>query len=562
MGITLRPVWDQEFTYDESIKILTDFAWSHVKEAGPYSDILGTFLRNRDWSGLCAFELPYTHDDNALHLLHARQVLGFFTKLEKLKLAGVDKELVAWDRFQESESMCATTNAFFRDLRKGRYMHPSVCSVLHGAQRKIARILGPLPSWSELHFAFGPGANTSVKASASTPRWKLGSRLECSSELAPSAPALIAESPIWAEFHARGETSDHWILDIDIVPGRLQFVPKNAKTYRSIVIEPLLNSFGQKGIGSFLKTRLALAGIDTSDQTRNQELARQGSVTGSLATIDLSMASDTISKELVASLLPLDWFSFLSQFRTGKVEYRGTLIELEKFSSMGNAFTFELETLIFYALAWSVCDFLRLPTGWVSAYGDDIIVPSEAYTLLEWVLQVCGFSVNQNKSFSSGPFRESCGADYWHGIDIRPYYQKSLVSGRTLFLLHNYYMRQLDFKRAKMVAKRIHPTLRLYGPDGYGDGHLLGDWSHCRTSKKNLEAGWEGVRFDSFTLKPKRDFRMAPGDRIAPAYSTYVQESSSFSFTDITDPSDQYVVRGSRGYKRVSIYTLRRNIYF
>lgn len=562
MSITLRPVWDQEFTYDESIKILTDFAWSHVKEAGPYSDTLGSFLRARDWAGLCAFELPYTHNDNVLHLVHARQVLGFFTKLENLRLPGIDKERVAWERFQESEAMCAATNAFFRNLRDGCYMHPSVNSVLHGAQRKIARILGPLPEWSRLQFAFGPGANTSIKASASTPRWKLGSRLECSTELAPSVSALIAESPLWARECALKESDDYWTVDVSIVPGRLQFVPKNAKTYRSIVIEPLLNSFGQKGIGSYLKSRLALAGIDTSDQTRNQQLARQGSTTGSLATIDLSMASDTISKELVASLLPLDWFSFLSQFRTGKVEYRGEIIELEKFSSMGNAFTFELETLIFYALAWSVCDFLHLPTGWVSAYGDDIIVPSEAYTLLDWVLRVCGFTVNQAKSFSVGPFRESCGADYWRGIDIRPYYQKKLVSGQTLFLLHNYYMRQFDFKRAGMVLKRIHPTLRLYGPDGYGDGHLLGDWSHCRTSKRNQEAGWEGVRFDSFALKPKRNFRTAPGDRIAPMYSIYVHGSSNISFTDIADPSDPYVVRGSRGYKRVSIYTLRRNIYF
>jgi hypothetical protein len=560
MSITLRPQWDQQFSYDESIKILTDFAWSHIKESGPFEATLGSILKKRQWSDLCAFELPYSFDDSPSDLINARQALAFFTKLEKLDI-GVDKEEVAWERFQEAESMCSVTNGFFRALHRGdAYLHPSVHSILHGAQRKIVRILGEVPSLQRLRFAFGPGSNTSVKASASSPRWKLGARLECSAELLPSAYALLSEAPAWAENHAHAETSCSWLVDVTSVPGKLQFVPKNAKTFRSIVIEPVLNTFAQKGIGSYLKERLALAGVDTTDQTRNQKLARQGSVSGSLATIDLSMASDTISKEVVASLLPLDWFTFLSQFRTGSVEYRGDLLRLEKFSSMGNAFTFELETLLFYALAWSTCDFYGLPTGWVSAYGDDLIIPTEAYSSLSWVLNCCGFKVNSEKSFAAGPFRESCGADYWRGIDIRPYYQKDLVSGQTLFSLHNHYMRQFDFRRAKMVLKRIHPSLHLYGPDGYGDGHLLGDWSHYKASKRNLALGWEGVRFDTFTFKSKRNLRMTEGDYVLPAYSSYVGLPFK-SFTDIKDPSDPYVVRGTKGYKRVSIYTLATRIF-
>jgi hypothetical protein len=197
--------------------------------------------------------------------------------------------------------------------------------------------------------------------------------------------------------HASHEELGRLMVDVAIVPGKLQFVPKNAKTYRSIVVEPILNTFAQKGVGTYLKGRLALSGVKTDDQQRNQRLARQGSISGSLATIDLSMASDTISKELVANLLPLDWFTFLSQFRTGSVEYQGQVLNLEKFSSMGNAFTFELETLIFYALAWSTCDYLNLPTGWTAAYGDDLVVPTEAVSLLSWVLNMCGFSVNTEK---------------------------------------------------------------------------------------------------------------------------------------------------------------------
>lgn len=561
MRIVLRPQWTQEFSYDESIKILTDLAWTHIKESGPFADALGSFLRHRDWAGLCDFELPYTYDDNPLHLIHARQVLGFFTKFEPLEL-GVDKEAVAFRKFLKAEELCRETNETFKAYAAGKFnFRPAVNSVLHGAQRKVANMLGRLPRLEELQFSFGPGANTSVKASASTPRWKLGARLECSAELIQSASALLSEAPAWAEHHAHAETSCSYFVDINIVNGRLQFVPKNAKTYRSIVVEPILNSFAQKGIGGWLKNRLAFAGVDTSDQTRNQQLALQGSISGSLATLDLSMASDTISKELVANLLPLDWFTFLSQYRTGRVEYNGEIITLEKFSSMGNAFTFELETLIFYALAYSTCAHLGLPTGWTSAYGDDLIVPVEAVSLLTEVLTACGFVLNKEKSFADGPFRESCGTDYWRGIDIRPYYQKHMVSGATLFLLHNYYMRSFDFRRARLVLDRIHPSLRLFGPDGYGDGHLIGDWSSSSRSQKSRRLGWEGYRFDTFTLKPKRNLRTAPGDRVLPAYSSYMLGSDEFSFTDISDPTDHHVVRGSIGYKRVSIYTLRRGVF-
>lgn len=557
MGIMPIPRWDQKHSLTDSIEILIGFAQSHAAESGRFSEILQDLLKRRAWQELCELELDYRYDDKPLDLYHARQTLGFFTKLEQLPL-GVDKELVAWNKFQAAECDCRLTNEVFRGVASGSFLLESdVSGVLHTAQRKIARILGKLPLWSDLPFAFGPGANTSVKSVASTPRFKLGARLECSANLAGSVQYLLEEAPAWVENHAHAETSEAWYVDVQIVPGRLQFVPKNAKTYRSIVVEPILNSFAQKGVGSYLKRRLASAGLDTSyDQTRNRLLAKSGSITGLLATIDLSSASDTISKELVAHLLPLDWFSFLSQFRTGRVTYRGKTLELEKFSSMGNGFTFELETLLFYALAYGVCVQEGLPTGWTSSYGDDIIVPVEAVPLLKKVLRVCGFSINNEKSYDAGPFRESCGGDYWRGIDIRPFYQKDLVSGQSLFRLHNHYMREFDFPRAKMVLERIHPSNYLYGPDGYGDGVLIGSW-HREISQKMRRLGWEGVRFDLFTLKPKRNYmRTVPGDWVVPVYNIY----RACPDEDLS-PYDKTVVRGHQGYQRTSIYTLRNDIF-
>lgn len=491
----------QECSLEESLSLLADLARLHAEKAGPYTNELIALLDRKDFASLVHFDLAYDRFDNFDQAVHARQCLGFFQKLEPLDI-GIDKESTAYDKFILAEDQCRQTNARFRSLfRTGVYPRSDFAAILHRMQSKIAEILGDVPKLADLKYRFGPGANTTVKARASTPRWKLGAKLACSSELLGTASLLLEEMPAWCELHQVEDNEDSYTVQIEIHEGKLQFVPKNAKTYRSIVVEPILNSVGQLAIGGFLKQKLRSFRCDLSDQSRNQQLARKGSLTGSLATVDLSSASDTISRELVANLLPLDWYLLLSDFRTGRVQYKGSTILLEKFSSMGNGFTFELESLIFYSASLAVCEYLHLPTIDVSVYGDDIIVPTEAYKLLSDVLEFCGFSLNQEKSFHSGPFRESCGTDWYMGIDIRPFYQKTLVSGMTLFTLHNYYMRNFEFEFAVVVKKFIHASLHLYGPDGYGDGHLIGDW-RARRNRRIRECGYEGGLFDTFRLRP------------------------------------------------------------
>jgi len=123
--------------------------------------------------------------------------------------------------------------------------------------------------------------------------------------------------------------------------------------YRSICVEPGLTSFYQLALGEEIRRRLLRVGVDIRDQTRNQLLAREGSVTGLLATIDLSSASDTMSYELIRYLLPPDWFDLLTSFRSPSVTYKGSVIDLEMFSSMGNGFTFPLETLVYWSLTYA-----------------------------------------------------------------------------------------------------------------------------------------------------------------------------------------------------------------
>jgi hypothetical protein len=408
---------------------------------------------------------------------------------------------------------------------------------------------------------FGPGSNTSTQGTITNPRAKLGVPLACSHDLASEQSVLadlLAEVPNWMALHAHIETEDSFSVSVDVHPGKLVCVPKNAKTDRTIMVEPLLNSFFQKGIGSYMRSRLLhYADLNLQDQTRNQLLAKAGSIDGHLATVDLSSASDTVSYELVAQLLPDDWFELLSSLRTGYIvapQFFGSKqFEIEMFSTMGNAFTFELESLIFWALTREVCAHLHVSSQEVSVYGDDIICPTEVYPFLTEVLTYCGFIVNTDKSYSTGNFRESCGKDYLHGFDIRPFYVKSRISDRNLYSIHNFLIRNLEFELANFVKGYVNQAEILYGPDGYGDGHLIGNHT-LRKNRKALRSGWEGGFFDTYSLKQRLYKKPLPGDAVLPSYSIYTGSGKHSA----TDPD---VVRGSHGYTKLSIYTLRRGIF-
>jgi hypothetical protein len=165
-------------------------------------------------------------------------------------------------------------------------------------------------------------------------------------------------------------------------------------------------------------------------------LAQIGSNDGSLATIDLSSASDTVAREVVRFLMPESWYERLDLCRSKVGELDGKWLRYEKFSSMGNGFTFELETLIFWGLAIACVRSCGLETDKVRVYGDDIIVPVDAYDFLVEVLSYCGFTTNSSKSYKSGAFRESCGKDYFNGHEVRPFFQKEYLNGvETLFPL-------------------------------------------------------------------------------------------------------------------------------
>lgn len=559
--MAIKP-WDQEHSYEETVEVIADLSTRHADRINDSElrEGLKKAIREGRYRDLVGWELHYDAGLSVTDLLEARQVLGFYQKLEPLDI-GVDKKSVARKKFYEAEEKCRETNVLFKQWSAGLLNLPrGVDSILFAAQRKIARVLGRLPALSELDFSFGPGATTSVTRRTSCSRVKLNSRFSCSANFLGILPSVLEEMPAWFNNQVECVELTHdgsgisgmtERLTVDIHYGKIAFVPKNAKTYRTVCTEPTLNTIVQGGYGRWIANRLRRVGQDIRDQSRNQRLARWGSLTSAVATLDLSSASDTISRELVSHLLPFDWYSALDSCRTPMVLDGDAVINQEKFSSMGNGFTFPLQTLIFWALVSSCTESEQD----VSVYGDDIICPTDCVHEVIRVLTTCGFLINTEKSYWTGPFRESCGADYYLGVNVRPFYLKRLLSYEVLFILHNHYRRHHDDEMAGVVLGLIPKHYHRWGPDGYGDGHLIGDWNPVRHRR---EHGWGGYLFNTFTKIGNAHTRVLPGDRVLPVYSIYVKGDCKDTLPLRIGKNG--VVRdtlpGTKGYKETTVYTL------
>lgn len=410
----------------------------------------------------------------------------------------------AIESFYKGEAQCVVSNTRLANLPDyltnnwsphGVSMH----AVIHTACRKIVGVIGEAPNLDLIgrHAGFSNGASTRLKRVDADPLCKLGGRIHVTPRAFPLVEAFVRSCPSWARELRRqfGCNTTDWF---QLVGGNVvTCVPKNAKTDRTIAIEPEGNMLLQLGVGRFLKGRLlSRAGIDLFDQTINQRLALQGSLDDSLATLDLENASNSVSIGCIRALLPEAWFSLLDDLRSHYGAFRGAewaeaqqkpgLHKYSMFSSMGNGFTFELESLVFWALSSSVVELYCGDGQSLSVYGDDIIVPKRSAGYVTEVLAFFGFNVNKEKSFVAGPFRESCGKHYFRGVDVTPFYIDDPVNRlHHVFLLGNQLRRWAAratssvcdprYKGAYLrIVNCVKPSFRYLIPEGFGDGGFIG----------------------------------------------------------------------------------------
>jgi hypothetical protein len=390
---------------------------------------LGLYLRVKsgDWRGAIAISVDplsylnpdaYFRDASACALV--RKCAGLPT--------GVDKRSSALQKWREGEVDCFKTNErltrYLPEFQNSDGINEGIAEFFCAVKKQIVSWIGHAPS-RRLDGRFGPGATSTDRGWNVTVPHKIS-----------SAPSFTQESlsllPDWAGTSWGRAVSAH-LGEVQVVRGnRFATVPKTALTDRSIAAEPSINIFFQLAYGRMIRNRLMRStGVDLrSSQPLHKFLAQKSSKTREFCTLDLSNASDTMARVLVKLVLTDHWFYPLDLLRSKRTLIDDQWYLLEKFSSMGNGYTFELETLIFSALACCVAKQHghagELGVD-VFCFGDDIILPDDCYHTLSHVLRFCGFSVNLKKSYhGDSPFRESCGGDYFNGHDVRPFFIKEL----------------------------------------------------------------------------------------------------------------------------------------
>jgi hypothetical protein len=413
-------------------------------------------------------------------------VVSYLSKYKGLN-TGIDVKQVAIDGFTAAEAQCKETNERLRKSLQGHF-DPVVEPLISEAVRKIGRLLGPLKLDQAFeHCRMGPGATFALRSARANLVNKLDpgkGSIDVTRRCLPWLKLLIESDPHWAAAILKREV----VGPFTVLPGvfqvvrgnRLTTVPKDATKDRTIAAEPTGNIFCQLGVAQLLRHALRSVGIDLDDQSRNRKAALLGSITGRVATLDLKSASDTKCRELIKQFFPYEWFELLDQLRSPEGTWDGrNWFEYEKFSSMGNGFTFELETIVFWAIASTVVEHLGCK-GRVLVYGDDVVLPSPAYDLTTTALRYCGFEVNPSKSFAIGPFRESCGGHYWDGIDVTPIYQKEApVVGQRRYGTKKPVL-VVDLPEAYRCANRIIRLAWRRGQFSWLDDTLFNTWKAAR----------------------------------------------------------------------------------
>jgi hypothetical protein len=388
-------------------------------------------LRHGDWKAIVELKPPEPgHYLTAEAYFRDCQATQLLRKLE-MDLPGVDRVTPTIAKWLAGEKQCYQTNERLSGFEKSVYLTAdsdlAVYAFIGQCRKIILSWIGAAPpSLDTLKGRFGPKSTYADIGKLITVPDKMTSN-----------PTLTSS----VGFHLLNWVGTLWATSVASRGGELSFVrgnrfatvPKTALIDRSIAVEPSINVYYQLGYGQSLRKRLRSAtGWDLGRaQDIHRQVAKENSVLREFATLDLSNASDTVSTQLVRLLLPSRWFRALDSVRS-KMTYipEGYGVtpgwrKLEKFSSMGNGFTFELETIIFAAIATA---YLRScgKEGKIGSdlfvYGDDIILPDDIAPGFESVLRFFGFSLNKEKSYwGPVPFRESCGADYHTGFDVRPY---------------------------------------------------------------------------------------------------------------------------------------------
>lgn len=253
---------------------------------------------------------------------------------------------------------------------------------------------------------------------------------------------------VYLPMHADGEHMHTDLKRSELLTSRFKFVHKTFGKPRCICIEELETQWLQQALRRALYERieshpLTKGFVSFTDQSINGLLALQASCHVSpslnrLATIDMSAASDRISRDLVEYLFQdnHELLKALMALSTRVIElpkdipYKKRFIFAKKFAPMGSALCFPVMGLVHFALIKALLSIHSsqhvndIPV-WV--YGDDIILSANTSHIVFEGLPKFGMKLNKGKSFVKSLFRESCGVHAYNGNVITPVRFKSIL---------------------------------------------------------------------------------------------------------------------------------------
>lgn len=368
------------------------------------------------------------------------------------------------DFYSDDELAALTMKKFFEDQRV-------ICSqpvrterafrVLQEARKIASRILGSYDSDEIIEFAkFGTKSSIGCPLSFAYIDYKLSNvRAFTSSRSVLSwfKKDILSSDTILSRIIKRlpekGGDSD----ELRTESLTLKTVPKSWKVLRVITPLTLLGLFYSFGVGGVVTERLRKVGLDIRFlQRRHRMLVEKFSKTRTHTTADLSRASDSITSELCNQVLPRAWYVAIKKMTTHQLVYEDQSGSRSAYTGsilpMGNGATFPLETLIFYCVIKAIGNLSRVH-GIFSVYGDDLIYPSRIHKYVKVLFPELGFKLNLEKTFSHSEFRESCGADFYRGADVRPFFLK----GEHQELTRTKYAAYL-YKVYNGLIQRWHPS--------------------------------------------------------------------------------------------------------
>lgn len=385
----------------------------------------------------------YSIDPQATEFFKNAQKEALFKKYRSKRANAQVTKIAAIDKFINVNAAISSVNYGLNNFdftvdthltKAGKSRHPG--SFIQVARGFISEVLGDI----DLHDIFEASKN-SGGTSLGVPYWNTSGERKFRYPLT-STPTCTRLFDLYLSWDPQLKNALDGLNQHNCAPryqiveaSRLTTVPKNDKIDRTIAIEPTVNMFFQQGAMVCMYERLKLFGFDLSQLPQQHGAAAWlYSLTRKGSTIDFSSASDSISLALVELLFPPSWCWVFKALRCPYAQVGEDRVSLSMISTMGNATTFPIETVILLSFIAAtealqrqstMIDYKKIAT--YSVFGDDCILETTlAPSFIRWC-EFFGFSVNDEKSYYSGcsssvPFRESCGYDYLRGRNVRPYY--------------------------------------------------------------------------------------------------------------------------------------------